>query len=225
MNKLIAGCVVVVLGWVKQTIRLLEWVLRRLLFGMFLSISVCIIAILCGYTEPKVEAKIRHATQAQATEPISTPPSFASFGKLDTRTIKYICEQAESRRIACPIALALVQQESSGDPWLTSSAGAIGLMQVMPQTARSQCKEVKSPQMLWDTLTNIRCGLTVLRNCLNDYKEDVFKALYCYNGSTACAETCRTESNAIVCVNRCPETYRYARQVVARINQVEKENY
>lgn len=210
--------------FIGRILALFDWVTRRLLLGALLTIiSSAVLYVFPSLQSQTLEGMLSIGTRDKHIERIEVAQAetYAPFGKLDSRLTSYICEQATARGITCNVALALIQQESNGDPWASSTVGAMGLMQVMPATAKQQCKEVTSPQMLWDALTNVRCGLTVLRNCLDTHKQELFKALYCYNGSPDCREQCREEGRAIVCVNRCPETYRYAREVVARINKIQ----
>ena len=78
------------------------------------------------------------------------------------------------------IVLALIEVESHFDPYAVSSAGAQGLMQVMPFWK----KEIGRPDdNLIDTDTNLRYGCTILKHYLNREKGRLADALARYNGS------------------------------------------
>ena len=88
---------------------------------------------------------------------------------------------------------ALIQQESGGRANAVSPKGAIGLMQVMPGTARDIAKELKDPNFnpAWDPqqvsayisnpAVNKRYGRYYLQKQLRAYK-DIDAALIAYNG-------------------------------------------
>ncbi|MBQ0719315.1 MAG: lytic transglycosylase domain-containing protein [Gammaproteobacteria bacterium] len=78
------------------------------------------------------------------------------------------------------IVLALIEVESHFDTYAVSSAGAQGLMQVMPFWK----KEIGRPDdNLTNTDTNLRYGCTILKHYLNREKGRLADALARYNGS------------------------------------------
>jgi soluble lytic murein transglycosylase-like protein len=89
----------------------------------------------------------------------------------------------EAKRVNLPPALvmAVIDVESKFDRWAVSSAGAVGLMQIMPfwptKLGMSNAELVRIPQ-------NIRMGCTILKFYLDREKGDYTKALARYNGST-----------------------------------------
>jgi soluble lytic murein transglycosylase-like protein len=88
----------------------------------------------------------------------------------------------EARRLQLPpgLVMAVIDVESRFDRWAVSSAGAVGLMQVMPfwprQLGMTNGELVRIPQ-------NIRMGSTILKFYLDREKGDYTKALARYNGS------------------------------------------
>ena len=79
------------------------------------------------------------------------------------------------------LVLGLIQVESGFRRYAISSAGARGLMQVMPFWVRSIGKPEHN---LFDIRTNLRYGCTILRHYINMENGDLYRALGRYNGST-----------------------------------------
>jgi soluble lytic murein transglycosylase-like protein len=78
------------------------------------------------------------------------------------------------------LVLALINVESNFDRFAISSAGAQGLMQIMP----FWLGEIGKPEdNLFDIDTNLRFGCTILSIYLEREKGDMHRALARYNGS------------------------------------------
>lgn len=98
--------------------------------------------------------------------------------------LERIRQTAATYRIPPALLLALVRAESSYDPRAVSPAGAVGLTQLLPSTARSMMKGVESDQ-LFDPELNLSLGARHLRDLLDRYAGDPLPALAAYNaGST-----------------------------------------
>ena len=88
----------------------------------------------------------------------------------------------EARRLQLPpgLVMAVIDVESRFDRWAVSSAGAVGLMQVMPfwprQLGMTNQELVRIPQ-------NLRMGCTILKFYLDRERGDYTRALARYNGS------------------------------------------
>lgn len=78
------------------------------------------------------------------------------------------------------IILGLIEVESAFRQYAISSAGAKGLMQVMPFWQRYIGREEHN---LFDVRTNLRYGCTILRHYNNVENGNLFRALARYNGS------------------------------------------
>lgn len=74
------------------------------------------------------------------------------------------------------LVAAIVEAESSFNPNAVSHRGAIGLMQVLPTTARAD-----DPETLKDPSLNIQHGTRYLRRLLELYEGDLELALAAYN--------------------------------------------
>jgi soluble lytic murein transglycosylase-like protein len=92
------------------------------------------------------------------------------------------CEanRAGETRLPPGLVMALIQVESRFDRWAVSSAGAVGLMQVMPFWPE---KLGMRRYELTRAAPNIRMGCAILRFYLKRQRNDVAKALQRYNGS------------------------------------------
>jgi soluble lytic murein transglycosylase-like protein len=88
----------------------------------------------------------------------------------------------ESRQVQLPaeLVLAVMDVESSFNRWAVSSAGAQGLMQVMPFWPEQL--GMKRHQLM-QVQPNIRMGCAILKYYYDREKRDVRKALARYNGS------------------------------------------
>ncbi|GAB2801434.1 lytic transglycosylase domain-containing protein [Halomonas shantousis] len=89
-------------------------------------------------------------------------------------------QQAWEARLSPQLVLAIIQVESAFRPNAVSSAGAQGLMQIMPFWKR----EIGRPEDdLFDPATNLRYGCTILAFYLDLEHGDMTRALARYNGS------------------------------------------
>jgi soluble lytic murein transglycosylase len=83
------------------------------------------------------------------------------------------------------LLLSLIRQESTFNPTTVSSAGARGLMQLMPATARAVAAKLKvpfaEPQLTGDPDTNILLGSAYLAALLDSYNGSYILAIAAYN--------------------------------------------
>lgn len=112
-----------------------------------------------------------------------TPPSNIGFSKLrklskPERSALYrlIDTAAQEYRVDPALIRAVVKAESDYNPKAISSAGALGLMQLMPRTAQDLA--VKNP---FDPEQNIRGGVQYLRYLLDRFKGDTTLAVAAYH--------------------------------------------
>ena len=97
------------------------------------------------------------------------------------RILIHIHYEATRAGLDPQLVLGLIEVESGFRRYAISSAGARGLMQVMPFWVRS----IGTPDHnLFDIRTNLRYGCTILRHYLNMEKGDLYRALGRYTGST-----------------------------------------
>lgn len=98
---------------------------------------------------------------------------------------------------------AVIRTESAYNPGAVSSAGAIGLMQLMPGTAaRYKVRDI------WEPAANVRGGAAYLRDLLDMFDQDLRLALAGYNAG----------EGAVIKYGRqippYPETQQYVRKVL-----------
>lgn len=96
------------------------------------------------------------------------------------RLLRLIHREATRAGVAPELVLAVIEVESRFDRYAISTAGAQGLMQVMP----FWLKELDRPEdNLFDIATNLRFGCTILAYYLEREDGDLAPALARYNGS------------------------------------------
>ena len=94
--------------------------------------------------------------------------------------LKKVHYEAKRAKLEPELVLALINVESNFDRFAISSAGAQGLMQIMP----FWLDEIGRPEdNLFDIDTNLRFGCTILNIYLKRERGDMRKALARYNGS------------------------------------------
>jgi soluble lytic murein transglycosylase-like protein len=89
-----------------------------------------------------------------------------------------LAETASVYPVPKALVLAVISVESSFNPRAVSPAGAVGLMQLMPYTARRVGIPVRDLQ---DPRQNILGGVRLLAVLLRYYQGDVVSALVAYN--------------------------------------------
>jgi soluble lytic murein transglycosylase len=108
---------------------------------------------------------------------------------------------------------AVIYRESKFDASAKSSSGAIGLMQLLPDTAKGIALHTGGSQFevsdLWDPEINVRYGAFYLRRLLNKYG-DVKLALAAYNAGQANVDEWLANDEGIVF----PETRQYVDEVL-----------
>jgi len=80
--------------------------------------------------------------------------------------------------VPTPLVKAIIKQESDFDPSAVSKAGAIGLMQIMPQNAE---RLGVSAEELFNPRKNILAGVRLVAVLLRHYRADLISTLVAYN--------------------------------------------
>lgn len=106
----------------------------------------------------------------------ANPTKGSSTNPLDGKFAEIIREVSDRYNVDPHLVQAVVKAESNFDSQAQSSAGATGLMQLMPATAADL-----GVTNVYDPKQNIEGGVRYLRMLLDRYQGDVSKALAGYN--------------------------------------------
>ena len=126
---------------------------------------------------------------------------------------------AAQRDLDPALVAAVVYAESRFDPNVRSSAGAIGLMQILPETGEFIARSTGGTEFveadLRDPDLNVRYGTWLLRHLLDRYDGDVETALAAYHAGPTNVDEWRRNGGGIAF----PETQAYVDEVqrVAKI--------
>ena len=94
-----------------------------------------------------------------------------------------ILQESRKQGIDPFLVAGLIRQESRFDKEAVSSAGALGLMQLMPRTARLLARNRRlSKKQIFQPETNIKLGVQYLAQLIKKFNGDVEKAVAAYNG-------------------------------------------
>lgn len=119
---------------------------------------------------------VPRARAVRATTPADITPRSAAFDD-------YIEVHSAHQGVPPELVRAVIQVESAFNPHAVSPKGAMGLMQLMPATAREL--GVENPFVPED---NIRGGVAYLRQLLDRYDRNVELALAAYNAGPGSVE-------------------------------------
>jgi soluble lytic murein transglycosylase-like protein len=118
--------------------------------------------------------------------------------------LEHIRSASAKYKLPEALILAVMAVESNFDPRALSDRGAMGLMQLMPDTARDLYVADA-----WDPAQNIEGGSRYLRLLANQYAGDLVRTLAAYNAGP---DAVRRAGDAVPDI---PETREYVRKVVA----------
>lgn len=104
----------------------------------------------------------------------STNSATATSSK--SQILDMITKISEKHGVDDKLVKALIRQESGFNPKATSKSGAMGLMQLMPATAKGL-----GVQDAYNPVQNVEGGVKYLKSMLNRYNGNIILALAAYN--------------------------------------------
>ncbi len=144
-----------------------------------------------------------------AFQATAAPAAFAGCGPMPEPQLAPLIEMASAKvGLAAELLRAVIGQESSFYPCAVSAKGALGLMQLMPATARDL--EVEDP---FDPEQNIDGGSRYLKQLLLRYGGDLGLALGAYNAGP-------TRVDQIMGIPPIAETQNYVERILKRLGGV-----
>jgi soluble lytic murein transglycosylase-like protein len=120
---------------------------------------------------------------------------------------KYITRYAKEYGVDEDLVRAVIRVESANNPNALSGKGAMGLMQLMPQTAR-----MLGVSDAWDPEQNIRGGVKYLSQLSDRFNGDIVKILAGYNAGPSRVD----QFNGVPPYK---ETQNYVRKVMALLDE------
>ena len=141
--------------------------------------------------------------------PVAQAPELRATTYLDPAQSRgyddLIVEYSRLNGVRADLVRAVVQVESAFNPSAISRKGAIGLMQLMPATARQF--GVRNP---FNPIENIRAGVAYLRQLLDRYNNDEVLALAAYNAGP----------NTVDRYGESVPPYRETREYVSKVEKI-----
>jgi len=122
------------------------------------------------------------AVDDTSTWPQTDPNSDPNGPSLDMMITRSMLYAAGLKHGVNPyLVMGLAWHESGWQPSVVSSAGAVGIMQVMPSTAAADGPALLNRNVnLYDPGDNIDMGTAIIKSNLNRYNNDLAKALCAY---------------------------------------------
>lgn len=163
-------------------------------FKLWLQALVLKLLLVSASTVVLLNLGVRHIGGGN-TRPVSLeriPEKSRAMGKLALHMLTHplrtdeedpravVAAEAVRNGVNPDLALAVAKAESAFYPHAISSTGAMGLMQLMPATARAYL--VRDP---FDIRQNADGGTRLLNDLLQHYRGDARRALAAYNAGTA----------------------------------------
>ena len=127
----------------------------------------------------RVGVRVRESSKSASTSAHAAAPGLTVVQGRSSRGVDLdalVRREGERHGVDPDLIFAVIRQESAFDPYAVSVAGAVGLMQLMPETAkRFGVKDILDPA------ENVSGGVQYLRLLMERYEGDHRLALAAYN--------------------------------------------
>ncbi len=138
-------------------------------------------------SKPKLDTATAAKVKGELAEENPNYAAAAEHRSVSAAEIDRFIKEAAARHHVDPnLVRALVKVESNYNPRALSSKGAMGLMQLMPATARMY--DLHNP---FDAAQNVDAGVRHLKGLLENFKGDVALSLAAYNAGQGAVERSR----------------------------------
>ena len=118
-----------------------------------------------------------------------------------TKYVNHIEEYSKKFNVPKYLVASVINIESGYDKNAISSAGAIGLMQLLPTTAYEIADKLDIDNFaksdLYDEITNIKFGCYYLSYLLEYYDQNIINALCAYNWGMTNVNKCLNDGNIL----------------------------
>lgn len=97
---------------------------------------------------------------------------------------EYVYKYSEEAEIDPMLTFAIIKTESNFNKEITSKSGAVGLMQIMNNTAKEQAENLNieyKEDLLYNPEVNIRLGVNYFKKLLDSYNQNYILAFASYN--------------------------------------------
>lgn len=151
-----------------------------------------------------------------------TAPEFFTRIRFGAYYLDWLLPIAESEGISPLLLLSIIRQESSFEGFISSGAGARGLMQVIPSTGEQIASELDWPENytaedLYRPYVSLIFGTNYLHRWRNYFEGDLYAMLASYNGgpgnTIAWKELAPADPDLFLEVIRAEETRNYIRLI------------
>jgi len=159
-------------------------------------------------SDPRYAGMVRAPHRLSAYKSVKTSSGYLTASD---RYAPLVQKAAREHSLDQALLRAMIATESGFDPHAVSSKGAVGLMQLMPETARRY-----GVRDLYDPAENIQGGAKYLRDLMRKFNNDLSLTLAAYNAG---------EDAIIQYGNRIPpyrETLQYVPRVLTLYRQYQR---
>jgi soluble lytic murein transglycosylase len=145
------------------------------------------------------------------------------------RFVEVFAPAAQRQRLSLELLLGVAKQESRFTPAVRSSAGAIGLLQLMPETAAEVAGAPVSDSELKEPERNAELGARYLSGLIQQWQKDPFLAVASYNAGPNAVEgwtgdpRLRSAPELWVEAIPFPETRLYVKKVLGNVWSYQQE--